>query len=53
MEELELQRREKKTVTLINKAGKEKLPNPCNFGMLFKDGKKIAWLQNGFKICCA
>ena len=28
-------------------------PIAYNFGMLFNDGKKIAWLKNGLKICCA
>ena len=28
-------------------------PIPYNFGMLFNNGKNIACLQNGFKICHA
>ena len=56
-QELPLPSKEKKNESHLDEWGWEWTqttePIAYNFGMLFNDGKKIAFLWNGFKICHA
>ena len=58
MEERELpllSKKKAKNESRLDEQGWERqttTPIAYNFGMLFNDGKKIACLRNGFKICC-